>query len=385
MKSPTTDTDLSVTEALHAIDTSVLDQLLGVRQEEVRIEEYRERAETMKADVDPVVWQRVVNDYKTRLATLESQARPLKAQARREYAKLRVLLDRITAEEKAAQVAKAELDFRHAVGELSESDLQERLEGPIGIIARCDDEMATVGTLKARFVEAFGSEAELDKPSPAAAAPPVAVPLLATPQESVASPDITPAGGLPLTPPEPVAPAADEPVDATVVVVVDELAVDATMLVSSVNTTQPLPSSAGTTAPDPGATVLHTAADATADAEEHTFLLPPAALLLNPDEPAPTTYRLAAVNYLGRSDDSHLQIARPGVSRRHAVIVAANGGFVIQDLGSQNGVFVNEARISEHQLQDGERVVIGDAVMLYRIPWPPAGKRADSRTRATKA
>lgn len=391
MKPSTTATDVSVTDALHAIDTSVLDQLLGMRQEELRIEEYRQRADSMKDAVDPLVWQRVVNDYKTRLATLESQARPLKAQARKEYAKLRVLIDRIGAEEKAAQVAKAELDFRHAVGELSEPELRERLDGPIGVIARCEEEMATVGSLKARFVESFGSEIELDTPEPAggrtagqsesaqpgrrAAEPPpapVAPPAPAAPPPVAASQDVAP-------PPE-----SSDTTTVVIADVVEQLQVEATIL--AVHVTQPLPSSAGTSAPDPGATVLHTpAALATDTGDEHTFLLPPAALLINPDDPSPQEYRLTAVNYLGRSDDNHLQIARPGVSRRHAVIMAAGGGFVIQDLGSQNGVFINNERISEHQLQDGDQVVIGDSAMLYRAPWPPKGRRADSRTRATRA
>lgn len=391
MQPSTTTNDVSVTDALGAIDTSVLDQLLAMRQEELRIEEYRQRADSMKDSVDPFVWQRVVNDYKTRLATLESQARPLKVQARKEYAKLRVLIDRITSEEKAAQVAKAELDFRHAVGELTEAELRERLEGPIGIIARCESEMETVGTLKTRFVDAYGAEIELDEPAPAAsaaapspqpAAPPPPVPSPATP-EPPASPAPPPAAAASFAAQAEAPEESSETATVMIADVVDQIQVDATIL--AVNITQPLPSSAGTSAPDPGATVLHSpAALAEAGSDDHTFLLPPAALLINPDDPSPQEYRLAAVNYLGRSDDNHLQIARPGVSRRHAVIMAAGGGFVIQDLGSQNGVFVNNERISEHRLQDGDQVVIGDSAMLYRAPWPQKGRRADSRTRATR-
>jgi hypothetical protein len=376
---PGTGSDASVTDELRAIDTSVLDQLLEMRQEEVRIEEYRQRADTMKEAVDPLVWQRVVTDYKSRLAALDAQARPLKTQARKEYTKLRVLLDRITAEQKAAQVSKAELDFRHAVGELDDAALAERLEGPVGIIARCDEELTSVGALKTRFVEAFGAEIELEE-SASAAPPPAAVPASppAAPSKAAVAPK--PASA----PAASAAPAAVESADATTFVVVEELLAEATMIGASVNATQPLPSSAGTAAPDPAATMLHTPAAAPGEADDHTFLLPAAALLIGPDEPSPQEYRLAAVNYLGRSDDSHLQIARPGVSRRHAVIMAASGGFVIQDLGSQNGVFVNGERIAEHALKDGDQIVIGDRTMLYRTPWPQS-RRADSRTRATKA
>lgn len=138
----------------------------------------------------------------------------------------------------------------------------------------------------------------------------------------------------------------------------------------------------------PDATVLAMPAPAAPVApadggDDQTFLLPAAALLVNPGEPSPQEYRLAAINYLGRSDDNHLQIARPGVSRRHAVITAANSGFTIRDLSSQNGVFVNGARITEHALKDGEQIVIGDSTMLFRTPWPSAPRR-DGKTRATR-
>jgi hypothetical protein len=377
---PRTDSDASVTDALNAIDTSVLDQLLEMRHEEVRIDEYRQRADAMKDAVDPLVWQRVVTDYKTRLAALDAQAKPLKAQARREYAKLRLLLDRITAEQKAAQVSKAELDFRHAVGELDDAALAGRLEGPVGIIARCEEELTSVGALKTRFVAAFGAEIELEAPEPEPVkAPPVPPAVLPT------APSPAPAPRPAAAPPTPAASVA--PPDETSYVMVEQVRAEATILAMGVSVTQPLPSSAGTAAPDPAATVLHTPAAPVIPnaADEHTFLLPAAALLVGPDEPSPQEYRLAAVNYLGRSDDSHLQIARPGVSRRHAVIMAAAGGFVVQDLGSQNGVFVNGERISEHALKDGDQIVIGDRTMLYRSPWPQQGRRADSRTRATKA
>lgn len=381
--SPTGGED-SVTDALRAIGTSVLDQLLELRQEEVRIDAYRQRAETMKATVDPLVWQHVVSDYQARLETLKAQARPLKAQARTEYAKLRVLLERVAAAETAARVSKAELDFRHAVGELDAANLEERLQGPVSILARCGEDLATVGALKTRFVEAFGAEIELEEPSPAASA---SAPPSAAAKPAAAQRPATPPAASTRAASADVTPAPTEGTDATTFVMVDELHVDATIIAT--NVTQPLASSAGTAVPDAGATVLHTPAAPSSNhtPDDHTFLLPPAALLITrPDDPTPHEYRLAAVNYLGRSEESHVQIAMPGVSRRHAVILAAQGGFVIQDLDSQNGVFINGDRVSEHLLKDGEQIMIGDSTVVYRAPWPPrAARGADARSRTTKA
>ncbi len=49
--------------------------------------------------------------------------------------------------------------------------------------------------------------------------------------------------------------------------------------------------------------------------------------------------------YLGRSPECELAISDPAVSRRHARLWVSATQIVIEDLGSQNGVYVNGARI----------------------------------------
>ena len=49
--------------------------------------------------------------------------------------------------------------------------------------------------------------------------------------------------------------------------------------------------------------------------------------------------------YLGRSPECELAISDPAVSRRHARLWVSPTQIVVEDLGSQNGVFVNGARI----------------------------------------
>lgn len=346
----------SVADALKTIDTTVLDELLDLRKEEVRIEEFRLRADKMKGAVDPLVWQRVSDDYRSRLATLSSQAGPLKGRARLEYAKLRSVQDRLTIERRAAEIEKAELELRHAVGELGDDDLATRLTGSIEILSRCDVDEKSVGDLRTRFIEAFGTEAALE--AVADVSPDATNMIPAEVVKAATTPQVITTAALPTPPPPPPPAPAPAPAPAAEA---EDVSPDATILATPAS------------APPPAASA----------GDEQTFLLPAAALLVNPSEPSSQEYRLAAINYLGRSDDNHLQIARPGVSRRHAVISAANNGFTIQDLSSQNGVFVNGARITEHALKDGEQIVIGDSTMLFRTPWPVQGRR-DAKTRATK-
>ena len=50
---------------------------------------------------------------------------------------------------------------------------------------------------------------------------------------------------------------------------------------------------------------------------------------------------------IGRGDGCDLQLAGPEVSREHADITAAAGGYVLHDRRSRHGVFVNGIRVDE--------------------------------------
>jgi pSer/pThr/pTyr-binding forkhead associated (FHA) protein len=62
---------------------------------------------------------------------------------------------------------------------------------------------------------------------------------------------------------------------------------------------------------------------------------------------------------IGRSPDCGIFLDDVTVSRRHAVLVEREGGYVIEDLGSLNGTYVNRRRIDSHRLADGDEVQIG--------------------------
>ena len=64
--------------------------------------------------------------------------------------------------------------------------------------------------------------------------------------------------------------------------------------------------------------------------------------------------------FLGRTGDNDVKVGARFVSRRHARIVGGNGGFVIEDLDSRNGVFVNGRQVAKMQLTDGDLIDIGD-------------------------
>jgi hypothetical protein len=69
---------------------------------------------------------------------------------------------------------------------------------------------------------------------------------------------------------------------------------------------------------------------------------------------------------IGRSADSDVSVSDPGVSRRHAEVRREDGTFVVTDLGSTNGTMVNEKKIGEHKLEEGDRITIGRTVLEFR-------------------
>ncbi len=68
---------------------------------------------------------------------------------------------------------------------------------------------------------------------------------------------------------------------------------------------------------------------------------------------------------IGRDWSNDIQLLDVKVSRSHARVVRTDLGFVIQDLESHNGTFVNEERVTERLLSSGDRIRIGDSVLQF--------------------
>src|SRR5688500_18397922 len=68
---------------------------------------------------------------------------------------------------------------------------------------------------------------------------------------------------------------------------------------------------------------------------------------------------------IGRETAANLCIADASVSRRHSKIEKKETGFVITDLDSLNGTFVNDVPVKRRCLEHGDRVRIGDSQFLF--------------------
>lgn len=68
---------------------------------------------------------------------------------------------------------------------------------------------------------------------------------------------------------------------------------------------------------------------------------------------------------IGRSPHSDLFLDDVTVSRHHARIVRDEGGFLVEDLNSLNGTYVNRKRIERHSLTDGDELQIGKFKLAF--------------------
>jgi len=70
---------------------------------------------------------------------------------------------------------------------------------------------------------------------------------------------------------------------------------------------------------------------------------------------------------IGRETAANLCIADPSVSRRHSQVEKEGGQFVIADLESLNGTFINDVPVKRRPLAHGDRVRIGDSQFLFLL------------------
>jgi serine phosphatase RsbU (regulator of sigma subunit) len=88
--------------------------------------------------------------------------------------------------------------------------------------------------------------------------------------------------------------------------------------------------------------------------------LPPAALVvLNPSGQR-TRAAIEAVPFMiGRQPDNNLVLRDNRASRTHARIIAENGQYVLEDLDSRHGTWVNGERVARHVLRNSDRIDLG--------------------------
>ena len=68
---------------------------------------------------------------------------------------------------------------------------------------------------------------------------------------------------------------------------------------------------------------------------------------------------------MGRSENCDVTILDLKSSREHVEIILVGRNFILTDLGSQNGVVVNDLKVKQHALSNGDKIIIGKTVYKF--------------------
>ncbi len=89
---------------------------------------------------------------------------------------------------------------------------------------------------------------------------------------------------------------------------------------------------------------------------------------------------------LGRDDSCDISLDSRYVSRFQNLFLETPDGWMLIDLSSTNGCFVNGRRVREHRLRDGDLIAVGHHQMRFTGPNAKVrlARRAAARTRPSR-
>jgi hypothetical protein len=355
------DAEVDMLDRLREIDTSALDQLSQLKQEQEILEDRLQKMEERSESVSPIVFERVREDYQKRLRELEDEARPLKARGREEFAKLTALHKEAEEALESARLDGEELQFRNELGEFPEDEFKELSKESSKVVKERQSHVDEAEKLKAAFVEAFRSEEELAQDDEGPVPPP---PPVDEGTEEIAEEPM---------PPE--LPDADADADAedgdsqrdTLPPLPEDEDLDDTKF--ETDATRELETEDGESEDSKGDEDPESQEEGEPQPQaDPTIILTRARFVALDGPDADQEFILSETSAtVGRAPDNDIRIPDESVSRHHAEVVEGPEGHTVRDLGSENGTYVNGEPIEERRLSDGDVVQVGSCRLVFRL------------------
>jgi hypothetical protein len=333
------------------------EQLVEKRE---RIAAFLEKAEAARQDVSTAIYERVSRDYSSQLRALAGEYAPVRERIVSELRRIRSLETELRSQLGSIQEELEELRFRCRVGELTEGELAENEQAKTESI---EDLSARLKTIEATFEKAgslLGEDVEkaLERQTGvgSGAVEVVSPPTPATEDDSELD--------------------TEAPPDATVAVSPSRLAQLRAELQEAATT--PPPASTGTTGATGVASPLSSAVDSQPPSAaspvapltaERTVVMGRRAFLRLATEGGEEVFLLGEGPLtLGRSPRNNVVLSAQTVSRKHAVIDAKDGKFIVDDVSSGGGILVNGERVTSAVLQNGDEIKVGPFLLRYEGP-----------------
>ena len=324
-------------QELSSIELACTDALKTLKDETEVLEGRIKAMDDMKSSVAETVYLRVRTDYVAKRDQLEAQARPLRQEAREQYAKLLAALAELEAADETVKLDKQEVELRHQLGEFDKKEYDKRTKAIDTSAAEQREHMAKAQEMRERFMRAVRSEDELR--AAVAAPPPPAAP--APPRDAYATGEV-PAAKAPeakAPPAAPAAPAAPAPP------------------AGGYESTVIMPAIKPAAAPAAPAPLV----------QDATQMFRPSRLVPQNPEAGKTTYNLAIKTIVIGSDQaSDIRVGGPGVEAKHAQIAPTPQGYMIVDFDTKHGTRVNAEKIKERLLANEDVIQVGAARFAFR-------------------
>jgi len=293
--------------------TQAKEQWKVVKDRLQKIEDHRER-------VSPPVYDRVLADYRERLKEVTEAVLEKKRSIDRELVSLYDTQKKIAAQLESHRHALEEIKFRNVLGEFAEEEYQRKAKEEQEKISKFETVLAAVNTNISRYEDLFREEAELFS------------------YEGHTEEVSTPASAFEVTSEE-LMPEAEGP--------------DYFTAPHEVTT--------------PGEDVFEESKTArTKSAAKASAASQRARVVIISGDDAGATYPVKETVSFGRAEVNTVVLRDAKVSRQHAKIVQKGNEFVLLDLSSSNGTFVNGQRIDEHVLSNNDEFQIGDTTLQFQ-------------------
>lgn len=144
------------------LDTSAIESLKKINAERDVVLERLSKMDSLKERVSEQVYNRVREDYETRMQNFEEEAEPLRIQVRGQYRILRDYMVQVNQELDALKLEQEELEFRNELGEFEPEDYTARSKDSELRITEKQADLDECIETKNMFLSVFDSEEDLE-------------------------------------------------------------------------------------------------------------------------------------------------------------------------------------------------------------------------------
>lgn len=323
------------------INQALLEETATLKQDRMLMAERMAKIEATREQVSPAVYERVAGEYQSKFDQLTQALMEKKAEIDRELGTLYDTRQKVMANLDSHKTALEELEFRKQLGEFDDAEFQNRAKEAKDKLSKFEKIIEAVNGNIHKYEDLFADFG--------------ARPVI---QE-------TPAPVMPGAATKSAAQSATKyiPVKKKTAAAEYELPAEhfSGYFESSPDDVHERPTSVATPPPAPRTQKTQVFTKATSPS-----IKPGTAYLVVARGAADSPkYPLGKETTIGRAHTNHIVLKEARISRQHATIRQAGKEFVIEDLQSSNGIIVNNEKVKEHVLSNGDQIQIGDFLLEF--------------------